>query len=147
MRTTIAIDPGNKGGIAVMDAAGVRVAPFKGTLNPLREAVRECQNQCRVVIEAQVGSGRRSDQSYGRHLGRIDEIVRKVTECFDIRPQVWQRPFLRGYDFETKQARKSHLLAVAKRRYPDLDGVTLDTCDALLILAFWLERERRASTS
>lgn len=131
----VGVDPGISGGFAVLTTTGeIFAKPFGENFAALRS---QDISLARVVVEAQQGTGRRSDFNFGRHCGQLDEIISRALAISEVRPQVWQRPFSVGQMGRVE--RKRHLLAVAKQLFPAVAArkqITLKTADALLILKF-----------
>lgn len=75
--------------------------------------------------------------NFGWWLGALEALrVRTIL----VQPQTWQKglPYLDG---KKGADRKRALKAEALRRYPALQGITLETCDALLIADYGLRQE------
>lgn len=61
-----------------------------------------------------------------------------------VRPQDWQAGLPNVAGHKEKADRKRALKAEAIRRFPTLSGITLDTCDALLIADYGRRQETKA---
>lgn len=136
----IAIDPGASGALAFSHGLSVVVHLTKNT--PQLDAVEDALTGADQVVayveqvgghigKPQPGSAMfRFGQSFGYWLGLLAALhVRTVL----VRPQVWQKGLtgstLKGPD------RKRALRDEAARRFPQVK-VTLDNCDALLLLDY-----------
>ena len=148
MKTTIAIDPGLSGGVAVrwFEKTGCWAMP--ATQGDLLERLREIKNVAGLegddlvcVLEEVSGfAGKAQPGSamfrFGEHFGFVKGVVQALgIRLVMVRPQVWQKGFGLGTasGCASKTIWKNKLKAEAQRRFPQLE-VTLKTADALLIL-------------
>ena len=143
----LAIDPGANGGFAWMDDSVIRAEAMpcadgdvvqrlyslKATSNYLVAYVEDIPKFCGVGIP-----GSRifvMARNFGFILGALAALnIRTIM----VPPKIWQEPLhLGGRKSCASQSEwKRKLLGEAQRRYPDVDNVTLKTCDALLILDY-----------
>lgn len=143
----IAIDPGKSGGIAYYDGEQVELQSFKNmTQGDIIDTLRSLYIELTVpnVILEQVGGyvgGKGAPGSamfnfgvsYGLILGSVQAMGMPLEL---VTPQKWQKK----YSISAKgNERKKLLKQKAQQLYPHLK-ITLDTCDALLLLHYALER-------
>src|SRR5512140_2121819 len=148
MRTSVAIDPGMSGGMAVRWFDKTDCWAMPETQGDLLERLREIKSVAGLegdelvcVLEEVSGfAGEAQPGSamfrFGEHFGFIKGIVQALEiRLVMVRPQVWQKGFGLGTASacRTKSEWKNKLKAEAERRFPHLN-VTLKTADALLIL-------------
>jgi len=139
MRQILAIDPGKSGGYAIMTEDGdctlhswTTPADIVLHLNQFNKPDELFQ----AVIESVHSSpqmGVKSSFSFGENFGMWQGILagyRIPTEF--IKPQVWQR-MIPGRSGAKGNALKKILKAHAQARFPNVEDITLKTCDALLI--------------
>jgi hypothetical protein len=144
--TYVGIDPGASGCIAVqtslgerrqfkLDKPGADLEAFKW----LKE-VEDGQDNLIVFLERVGGFVGRAQPgsamfNFGKGVGRLEGIMEALAIPYrQVVPQVWQKgiPGVAGLDGPD---RKRALRAEAVRRFPNIK-VTLDNCDALLILDY-----------
>ena len=137
-----AIDPGLGGGIALWMDGQI-------TLHPMPEDQAELADiipyGCSVAIEKVppfVGRLIPSSAAFklGKSAGWMEGwCVGRQQQVILVTPQVWQAGLGIPKGDKTQSQWKSALKAEASRRHPGLDGLTLKTADALLILAWHIK--------
>ena len=143
----VAVDPGVKGGVAL--ASGKHDLELKAftTESEFLDIVDSLPIDTEAIVEEvppYVGRAIPSSAAfklgynYGFEVGVLRAYGFRVNL---VKPQVWQKGLsgLRGLQ---GAPRKRKLKDHAKRLYPKTKGLTLQTCDALLLLDYW--RNRRA---
>ena len=137
----IGVDPGTQGGIVAIseDRSHIRVFSLRGkTMDCLASVVQQYKYDAASCFFENVhsfpGEGVNSAHTFGRANGRLEMAM----VCHDIPvtyivPQVWQRGMALAK--VTGDRKKAHL-AKAKALFPDLKGVSLETCDAVLIAEY-----------
>src|SRR5512140_3019959 len=151
MRTSVAIDPGMSGGMAVRWFDKTDCWAMPETQGDLLERLGEIKNVAGLegddlvcVLEEVSGfAGKAQPGSamfrFGEHFGFIKGVVQALEiRLVLVRPQVWQKGFGLGTASAcaSKSEWKNKLKAEAQRRFPHLP-VTLKTADALLMLEHW----------
>lgn len=162
MKTIIAIDPGKSGGYAVKwgltPAPRGQIQTTRGiTLHKMPESDVELVDHIRelvsnsaddgVEIEAVIetvggyvggkGAPGSSMFNFGFSTGFIHgAIIALGIPLHEIRPQEWQKRVNAGESkaHASKPAWKRHLVNLAKKHFPQVNGINLHTADALLIL-------------
>lgn len=153
MSYVIGIDPGEKGGIAVMDEAHrvVEVTGMPETPMDVLEFLRRYEGKDAVAYLEDVGHGMPGQSSsatakFARHNGHLEMALMALrVPTVKCTPQKWQKVYQLGKssDFE-KHAWKNRLKAKAQELFPDLGRkVTLCTCDSLLIALYGLRQRFR----
>ena len=152
----IAIDPGKSGGIATYQAKRkaapeIKLYPMPPTnieLNCLLSDLNDMDSGKVFAIEKLpkfVSGGHVSASSmatlhenYGYILGVADCLTARTggSKVYTITPQSWQKFISAGSKKDYGNKWKHHLFEIAKRLYPEVEGLTLKTCDALLILHY-----------
>ena len=157
MKTIIAIDPGKSGGYAIAfdthdGGLGGEHDVFKMPESEvefvahLKELKSQCETQG-VQIEAVIetvggyvggkGAPGSSMFNFGFSTGFVHgAIIALGIPLHEIRPQEWQKRVGAGTSkiHGTKPAWKRHLVNLAKKHFPQVQGINLSTADALLIL-------------
>lgn len=143
MRAIIAIDPGQSGGFATIDADGTeRACHMPDGMTAIVDALLAQRTMLggsvRAVIEnvgfSMPGNGKVGTATFARHVGHLEAALYCLgipTE--KVSPQKWQKSlgaFSKDYDQRKKQIKE--LMA---RRYPHI-VVTLATADALGMLTW-----------
>ena len=141
----IAVDPGVKGGAALScgDEPPELIA-FTTESDFLDILERAPVDSDAIVEEVPPYVGRAIPSSsafklgynYGFEIGALRAFGFRVNL---VRPQVWQKG-LGGLKGLEGAVRKRKLKDHAKRLYPKAKGLTLKTCDALLLLDYWRNR-------
>lgn len=150
----IGIDPGQHGGIAIVDDTGkiksLGVMPIRTTeidIGELGRAIGFCEIPCHIYCEhSQAIPGARSSSStfkfgcsFGILLGVMGTLRIPFTLC---KPQAWQKVMHQGVDPKLDPKKRS--LIAAKRLYPDQTFLATPRCkvahdgliDALLIAEY-----------
>lgn len=153
MRCVIAIDPGASGGVAWVDAEGIVGAEamadgMTAIVDRLRELTCELRG-CAAVVEKVgmwlPGDHPNSATKFARHCGNVEAALYGLgVPMREVSPGVWMRTL--GKLPSEKGARKRAIRELMARRYPHL-RVTMKTADALGILTWELEAERRQASS
>ncbi len=145
MKITLASDPGKSGGYAVAFGSldDVELYSWKEEDEFLAHLDELINNDDSTGIEAAVelvpsyaGKAVPGSTSFvlGYYYGFICGSIRAMRIPLHLyRPQAWQKG-LPGLQDLSGSPRKRKLRNHAKRLYPKLKGITLKTCDALLIL-------------
>lgn len=151
----LAIDPGNNGGFALQRRDGViELFAMPDTEGDVCDLLRRlCENEITVYLEKVGGFIRGKDGqqpgsamfSFGEGYGFIKGCCAAMGMSLRLVPPVtWQRGLRLPVAAGLKPAeRKRRLKEEAQRRHPELKGITLKTCDALLILDFAVQCEVR----
>jgi crossover junction endodeoxyribonuclease RuvC len=166
MRTLIAIDPGQNGGIAtyryykenddiVYSCQGADAMPFTitdvvdylRTVSKLTDKGRETNLYGATVyledVHTMPGQGIASSGKFMRGVGNLEAIAICLGyKLIYVRPQVWQKALgLLTKKGDTKTQHKNKIKAFAQQRYPNVK-VTLATADALAILEYAKMQEK-----
>lgn len=141
----IGVDPGENGGIAVMNEAHsvVDVANMPATPRDILEYLRPYSGKAVCYLE-DVGKGMPGQSSsatakFARHCGHLEMALMALEiPVVKVMPQKWQKTYSLGRSSECgKSEWKNRLKARAQELFPDLGKkVTLKTCDALLIALY-----------
>ena len=137
---TLAIDPGQFGGLAYTDQDGiVQAEKMPPTMTDLIDSLVELKATgiTRAVVERTgtyvPGNSGPGAVKFGRHCGQIEAALYALGfSTTQVSPAVWQRKL--GALPKDKKARKNAIKNMMAARYPHLK-VTLSTADALAILA------------
>ena len=142
----IGIDPGLKGGIAVLDGGGsvVKVCNMPETPQDILEFFEEYSGQDAACVLEDVGHGipgqsSKATATFARHNGHLEMALLALSIPTEkVTPQKWQKTYQlgssKGID---KRVWKNKLKAKAQQLFPSLGKkVTLYTCDALLIAEY-----------
>lgn len=151
MKQIIGIDPGEHGGIAVLDQAHKVIEVVKMPETPLDilEFLRKYNPEEAMVYLEDVGKGRPGQSSkatatFARHNGHLEMALLALGfSTVKVTPQKWIKMYQLGKssDYE-KSEWKRRLKAKAQELFPNLGKkVTLLTCDALLISLYGLRQE------
>ena len=153
MIPVLGIDPGAKGGFAWRNIDGQHfVSKMPDTPGDVCEALREIyvSNPHMVAIMEKVGGytgGAGAPGSamfnFGHGVGFMEGVIMALGIPLELcTPQKWQKHFQLGTRGDlSKTEWKNKAKAEAQRRYPEIK-VTLDVSDALLIMAYKVERMR-----
>lgn len=151
MKTIIAIDPGESGGIAIASRNGVRAVPMPATQGDLVELLKSVrdgskQGECIALVEEQTGCAGikvsapamfKFGRNYGFVLGALQMDGWRIET---VRPQTWMKALGLGTrNGMTKSQWKNKLKAKAQQLFPKMK-VTLSTADALLLLECGMRR-------
>lgn len=145
--TILGIDPGASGGIArFCPATGFFLTAMPDTEVDAANALAGHPKPAVAYLEklplghpnANVSSMAKLHRNGGILLGALLALGWRVVE---VPPQAWQKHFGLGSRATYGNRWKAHIKGEAQKRFPDVDGITLKTADALLILAYAMERE------
>ena len=155
----IGIDPGKKGGIAVLGGDGtvVDIVSMPETPQDLLELLRDVtayDGTCKCYLEkvgGMPGNAGSAMFNFGKGYGWIEMALLSLEiPAVTVTPQKWQKEFGVGSSSITKDSyavkseHKRKLKAVAQGLFPSLGRrVTLETCDSLLIAYYGLRQEKR----
>lgn len=156
----IGIDPGKKGGIAVISGAGlvVDVVSMPETPQDLLGFLRDVtanDGTYRCYLEkvgGMPGNAGSAMFNFGKGYGWIEmALLALEIPTVSVTPQKWQKEFGVGSSSITKSSaaekseHKRRLKAVAQGLFPSLGRrVTLETCDSLLIAYYGLRQEKKS---
>lgn len=143
MATYLSLDPGEKGGIAVLDGNEMHTYKMPTTYPDIYIVLKGLQedfNITRAVLE-KVGQGMPGQSSkatatFARHCGHLEMALYALgipTE--EVTPQKWQKAYSNSIGTAkglTKTEWKNKLKGLAQRLYPS-EKVTLNTADAILL--------------
>lgn len=143
----IGIDPGKSGGIAVITNKKVKLYPCPKTVDDMSMILGICLSdvasyRTAVYLEkvwAFPTDGRAGSFVFGQNFGQWQGILSTYELKVNlVTPKVWQTHFdiTKGLP---KDKRKKILKQMAIDRCPGLKGITLKTCDALLIAIYGVE--------
>ena len=141
----LAVDPGVKGGMAVRCGDDSLVLKPFTTESDFLDLLDTLSIDTQAIVEEvppYVGriipssSAFKLGYNYGFEVGAIRAYGFRLHL---VRPQKWQKG-LAGLSKTEGAVRKRKLKDNAKRLYPRLKGITLQTCDALLLLDYWTAR-------
>lgn len=154
-KVVVGIDPGEKGGIAVLDDVGnvVDVTKMPGTpqdifmyLNSVYEKA-ETEGCPIVCYMEQVGHGMPGQSSkatatFARHCGHLDMALLALgIPTNTITPNKWEKSYQLGKNSDySKTEWKNRLKAKAQQMFPKVK-MTLAICDALLLAEFGRKQE------
>lgn len=144
--TTIAIDPGENGGVAFHNERdGIYLAHNLKPLTDFLESIDTIRNAdykiVFVVEDVPPYTGNNIPGSSAFKMGVSYGLIQGIAlgeriPCFKITPKDWQKG-LQGITGKKGKDRKQILKDICKRLYPELTP-TLKTCDAILILHQYL---------
>ena len=143
MTTHIGIDPGKKGGIAVITSDGITVAhPIPETEKDTQEIFEEISQYRKVFaliedVHAMPGQGVRSCFTFGRNYGMLrGMLVANYIPFETVTPVTWQREFGLINRTLTKTQKKNTHKARAQELFPHIEKMTHAIGDALLIAEY-----------
>lgn len=145
----IGIDPGKKGGIAILDRLGevIGVWDMPDTEQDILEVFQEFAGKARAALEkvsAMPGQGVTSMFTFGRGYGALRMALTASRVPFrDVGPKAWQKELGLTGPYPSPKDRKNAHKATAQALFPG-EKVTLLTADALLI-AEWLRRAEKGA--
>ena len=144
--TTIAIDPGENGGVAFHNERdGIYFAHNLKPITDFLESIDTIRNAdyriVFVVEDVPPYTGNNIPGSSAFKMGVSYGLIQGIAlgeriPCFKITPKDWQKG-LQGITGKKGKDRKQILKDICKRLYPELTP-TLKTCDAILILHQYL---------
>ncbi len=151
MKYIIGIDPGDKGGIAVLDQAHkvIEVVKMPETPMDILCFLRKYEPSDTVVYLEDVGRGMPGQSSsstakFARHNGHLEMATMALGfSTVKATPQKWEKMYQLGKSSDYEKAEwKRRLKAKAQELFPTLGKkITLLTCDALLIALYGLRQE------
>ena len=142
-QATVGIDPGEKGGIAVIDDYSIRIYNMPDTYPEIYELLKRITHgywAIHVFLE-RVGFGIPGQSSsatakFARHNGHIEMALYALSlPTVEVTPQKWQKYYSNQVGTSkglSKTEWKGRLKGVAQRLYPS-EKITLNTADAVLI--------------
>jgi len=148
-RYVIGIDPGLKGGIAVLEARGdvVEVVTMPQTPLDILAFLRQYfAEQCVAYLEdvghGMPGQSSKATATFARHCGHLEMALLSLgIKTNVVTPQKWQKAYQLGKSGEyTKSEWKNKLKAKAQQLFPK-EKVTLKNADALLIAEYGRKKE------
>ena len=143
MMNVMAIDPGLKGGIAVLEGDKLYTFPMPQTYPDIFEVLKGLQEDfgiTKCVLE-KVGSGlpgqsSKATATFARHNGHLEMALYALgIQTEEVTPQKWQKFYSNQIGSSkglTKTEWKNKLKGLAQRLYPR-EKVTLNTADAILL--------------
>ena len=146
-QTVLGIDPGKGGGIAGFGpATGFWLLPMPDTESDISSALAGHGKPAVAYVEklpvghpnANVSSMAKLHRNGGLIVGILLAYGWRVIE---VPPQGWQSFFGLGSRGAYGPRWKAHIKDVAQKLFPEAEGVTLKTADALMLLAFGLAKE------
>jgi hypothetical protein len=146
-QTIVGIDPGKGGGIAGFGpATGFWLFGMPETESDIVEALAgHCKPAVAYVeklpmghLNANVSSMAKLHRNGGLLVGVLLAYGWRVIE---VPPQGWQSHFGLGSRGTYGARWKAHIKDVAQKLHPGVEGITLKTADALMLLAFGLAKE------
>ena len=151
MKYIIGIDPGDKGGIAVLDNAHkvIDVVKMPDTPLDILEFLRKYNPDETAAYLENVGHGIPGQSSsatanFARHNGHLEMALMALGFTTEkVTPQKWQKMYQLGKSSDYEKAEwKRRLKAKAQELFPTL-GKKLNrlTCDALLIALYGVRQE------
>ena len=151
MKYVIGIDPGDKGGIAVLDNAHKVIEVIKMPDTPLDilEFLRKYNPEETTAYLENVGHGIPGQSSsatanFARHNGHLEMALMALGFTTEkVTPQKWQKMYQLGKSSDYEKAEwKRRLKAKAQELFPTLGKkLNLLTCDALLIALYGVRQE------
>lgn len=141
----IGIDPGENGGIVVLglDYRDTLLTKMPDNYKAVLAFVRLAGNfstGCIELVHSMPNQGVSSSFKFGKSFGACEMVLN--AHCAEppmvVPPQKWQKALgiaVRG-KAEKKTEFKQRLRATAQKMFPRLGGITLQTCDALLIAVY-----------
>lgn len=162
MKYIIGIDPGENGGIALLDQEGnvINVEKMPETPQDLYSSLAQLSSLVAALDDSQLvvyiekvggipGQGASSAFSFGKGCGHLEmALLALKLKTNDVTPQKWQKLYSVGHSSITKSTaaeKKEHKLklkAKAQSLFPSLGKkITNATCDALLIAEYGRKQE------
>lgn len=154
MKCVIGIDPGSKGGIAVLDMDGNVM--FVGKMPETQQDILDCLRKFSgtelfgseaVCYLEKVGTGMPGQSSsatatFARHCGHLEMALLALgIKTNDVTPNKWEKSYQLGKSSDcSKTEWKNKLKAKAQQLFPK-EKVTLAVCDALLLAEYGRKQE------
>lgn len=146
MRYIIGLDPGEKGGIAVLDKEGdvVEVSKMPITMLDILSFLRNYPSDECVAYLENVGHGMPGQSSaatarFARHNGHLEMALLAVgIKTNMVTPPKWEKSYQLGKSSDySKTEWKNRLKSKAQQLFPNLGKkLTLATCDAILLAEY-----------
>jgi hypothetical protein len=139
MKTTIAIDPGVGGGLAILRDGEITLHAMPESLSEIADLIRSNYHNATIVCEEVpkfCGGKLPESTTYvmAQNFGRIEGIVAGLqARLVRVHPKTWQKTFSVSRDGKKHGPWKARLKALSRELFPHLD-ITNKTADALLIL-------------
>ena len=147
-RVFIGIDPGIKGGVAIIynDTYNATQTPptvsgMASVLATLKELGPSLQMYCCIEsVHSFPGNSARSMFTFGKNYGQWLGILATLKIPYiEVTPHKWMRFYPKAP--KDKKARKNYYKHLAQQRFPDVD-ITLATSDAMLIANYMRETNK-----
>lgn len=138
----LGIDPGMGGGISVMTGGHSSLMPMPSSYRNLLQGVRGADFAVVEKVGGYIaGNGHPGSAmfKFGQSYGAILMALTAAEVSFEeITPQKWQKGLgiVSRKKSEAKADFKRRLKIHAEKLFPRVEGITLKTCDALLIAEF-----------
>lgn len=158
-RFVIGIDPGQKGGIAVIDTNGsvIGVTPMPSTPQDIISYLRDVMRPSELVPpgsrfvcymenvgHGMPGQSSKATATFARHCGHLDmALIALDIPTNTVTPNKWEKSYQLGNSREySKTEWKNRLKAKAQQMFPFLGKkIMLSTCDALLLAEYGRKAE------
>lgn len=136
----LAIDPGVKGGVAVLDGASMSAYKCPPTVKEMADLLYEKTSRDTIAIIEAVhsfpGQGVASTFKFGNNFGQWQGILSAMAIPYiQVSPQKWMKMYQPLP--KIKSDRKRRLKEIALEYHPEIK-VTLDTADAI-VMAYYLK--------
>lgn len=123
MLTYIGIDPGAKGGLAVIRDGGITVAPYeKSRYIEILSRVPPDSVCCLEHVHAMPGQGVTSMFNFGQSFGWVQGVLEAMGVSYElVQPQKWKKEFSITGD-------KNSSIMVCKRLFPGVSLLPTERC-------------------
>jgi hypothetical protein len=150
-KTFVGIDPGLSGGIAIQHPEGdIALFSMPDDLSDINDIIPHGAILILEKVPPYVGRNIPSSASFklGKSCGWFEGYATgRQHPLFLVSPQTWQAGLGIPKGDRTQSQWKSALKAEAGRRFPHVNGITLKTADALLILHWGLRNAHFQSST
>lgn len=121
--TYIGIDPGAKGGLAVIRDGGITVAPYeKSRYIEILSRVPSDSVCCLEHVHAMPGQGVTSMFNFGQNFGWVQGVLEAMGVSYElVQPQKWKKEFSITGD-------KNSSIMVCKRLFPGVSLLPTERC-------------------
>ena len=121
--TYIGIDPGAKGGLAVIRDGGITVAPYeKSRYIEILSRVPTDSVCCLAHVHAMPGQGVTSMFNFGQNFGWVQGVLEAMGISYElVQPQKWKKEFSITGD-------KNSSIMVCKRLFPGVSLLPTERC-------------------
>ena len=121
--TYIGIDPGAKGGLAVIRDGGITVAPYeKSRYIEILSRVPSDSVCCLEHVHAMPGQGVTSMFNFGQNFGWVQGVLEAMGISYElVQPQKWKKEFSITGD-------KNSSIMVCKRLFPGVSLLPTERC-------------------